>query len=86
MTDSYTQRRITAINYQSQAIVRHNRHGGTGQLTLYFFITPSRDGSSIDYINQYYNGIDVHHSSGIYNKVFLVYANAIGLVKKAPFF
>lgn len=28
MTDSYTQRRITAINYESQAIVRHNRHGG----------------------------------------------------------
>lgn len=35
-----------------------------------YFINPSHDGSSIDHINQYYNGIDVHHSSGIFNKAF----------------
>ncbi|NOH72281.1 peptidase M4 family protein [Vibrio pectenicida] len=35
-----------------------------------YFIQPSKDGTSIDHINQYYNGIDVHHSSGIFNKAF----------------
>ena len=31
-----------------------------------YFIQPSQDGVSIDHVNQYYNGIDVHHSSGIF--------------------
>ncbi|WP_076585058.1 M4 family metallopeptidase [Vibrio ostreicida] len=35
-----------------------------------YFTQPSKDGLSIDHINQYYNGIDVHHSSGIFNKAF----------------
>lgn len=35
-----------------------------------YFINPSQDGMSISHINQYYNGIDVHHSSGIFNKAF----------------
>ena len=35
-----------------------------------YFINPSQDGMSIGHINQYYNGIDVHHSSGIFNKAF----------------
>ncbi|WP_114635403.1 M4 family metallopeptidase [Vibrio splendidus] len=35
-----------------------------------YFIQPSQDGVSIDHVNQYYNGIDVHHSSGIFNKAF----------------
>ncbi|MFS1947950.1 M4 family metallopeptidase [Vibrio lentus] len=35
-----------------------------------YFIKPSQDGMSIGHINQYYNGIDVHHSSGIFNKAF----------------
>ncbi|NOH52993.1 peptidase M4 family protein [Vibrio coralliilyticus] len=35
-----------------------------------YFIQPSKDGVSIDHINQYYNGIDVHHSSGVFNKAF----------------
>jgi len=35
-----------------------------------FFINPSDDGASIGHISQYYNGIDVHNSSGIFNKAF----------------
>ncbi|MFA0409227.1 M4 family metallopeptidase [Vibrio splendidus] len=35
-----------------------------------YFIQPSQDGISIDHVNQYYSGIDVHHSSGVFNKAF----------------
>ncbi len=49
-----------------------------------YFINPSHDGSSIDHINQYYNGIDVHHSSGIFNKAFYHLATFNGWdIKKA---
>ncbi|MBN3495820.1 M4 family metallopeptidase [Vibrio neptunius] len=41
-----------------------------------YFTQPSKDGRSIDHINQYYNGIDVHHSSGIFNKAFYHLANS----------
>ncbi|HDZ9126445.1 M4 family metallopeptidase [Vibrio cholerae] len=49
-----------------------------------YFINPSHDGSSIEHINQYYNGIDVHHSSGIFNKAFYHLATSAGWdIKKA---
>ncbi|WP_447834724.1 M4 family metallopeptidase [Aeromonas veronii] len=35
-----------------------------------YFIQPSRDGASIDHVSRYYNGMDVHHSSGVFNKAF----------------
>merc|ERR1712048_1483538 len=37
---------------------------------LRFFNPPSKDGRSIDHTNSYYNGIDVHYSSGIFNFAF----------------
>lgn len=48
-----------------------------------YFINPSQDGMSIGHINQYYNGIDVHHSSGIFNKAFyhLATSNSWGIKK-----
>jgi Zn-dependent metalloprotease len=36
--------------------------------------TPSKDGGSIDNASQYYNGLDVHYSSGVYNKAFCTLA------------
>ncbi|CAM3736811.1 M4 family metallopeptidase [Vibrio aquimaris] len=49
-----------------------------------YFIQPSKDGSSIDHVNQYYNGIDVHNSSGIFNKAFYHLATSSGWdIKKA---
>ncbi|MCZ8499830.1 M4 family metallopeptidase [Vibrio lentus] len=36
-------------------------------IPMRYFIKPSQDGMSIGHINQYYNGIDVHHSSGIFS-------------------
>ncbi|OOE39190.1 hemagglutinin [Salinivibrio kushneri] len=35
-----------------------------------YFINPSKDGRSIGHVDRYYQGIDVHLSSGIYNKAF----------------
>jgi pseudolysin/vibriolysin len=45
---------------------------------------PSQDGGSIDNASQYYSGLDVHYSSGVYNKSFCVLAKTSGWdVKKA---
>jgi len=45
---------------------------------LRYFEEPSRDGRSISHVDQYYSGIDVHYSSGIYNKAFYLLANTEG--------
>ncbi|WP_428774219.1 M4 family metallopeptidase, partial [Vibrio sp.] len=45
---------------------------------LRYFDTPSRDGNSIDDASQYYEGINVHHSSGVYNRAFYLLANKQG--------
>jgi Zn-dependent metalloprotease len=41
---------------------------------LRWMCTPSKDGGSIDNASQYYNGLDVHYSSGVYNKAFCTLA------------
>lgn len=50
-----------------------------------FFINPGDDGASIGHISQYYNGIDVHHSSGIFNKAFYHLATSEGWDIKQAF-
>ena len=51
---------------------------------LRFMCTPSSDGGSIDNASQYRNGLDVHYSSGVYNKAFCTLAKTGGWdVKKA---
>ncbi|CZF82777.1 Virulence metalloprotease precursor [Grimontia celer] len=42
---------------------------------LRYFETPSDDGRSIDHANQYYAGMDVHYSSGVFNRAFYLLAN-----------
>lgn len=42
---------------------------------LRFMDEPSRDGSSIDRADQYQPGMDVHNSSGVYNRLFYLLAN-----------
>jgi pseudolysin/vibriolysin len=39
---------------------------------------PTQDGSSIDNAADYYDGLDVHYSSGVYNKAFCVLAKTSG--------
>lgn len=45
---------------------------------LRYMANPTQDGASIDHVNNYTNSIDVHHSSGIFNKAFYLLANTAG--------
>lgn len=49
-----------------------------GGSSLRYFEDPTRDGRSISHTEQYTNGIDVHYSSGIYNRAFFLLANTEG--------
>ena len=51
---------------------------------LRYMEDPTRDGSSIKHAANYYNGMNVHYSSGVYNHAFYLLANTPGWnVKKA---
>jgi vibriolysin len=45
---------------------------------LRYLYDPPLDGVSIDHISQYYEGLDVHYSSGIFNKAFYLIATSPG--------
>lgn len=45
---------------------------------LRYMYDPPLDGISIDHVDDYYEGLDVHYSSGIYNKVFYLVATSPG--------
>ena len=45
---------------------------------LRYMCTPSNDGGSIDHASQYTSGMDVHYSSGVYNKAFCTLAKTAG--------
>ena len=45
---------------------------------LRYMCNPSQDGASINNASQYTNGMDVHYSSGVYNKAFCTLAKTSG--------
>ncbi|KTD54982.1 zinc metalloproteinase precursor [Legionella sainthelensi] len=47
----------------------------SGYDALRYMDKPSRDGESIDTADEYYSGLDVHYSSGVYNHLFYILAN-----------
>lgn len=47
----------------------------SGYDALRYMDLPSRDGESIDTADEYYGGLDVHYSSGVYNHLFYIMAN-----------
>lgn len=47
----------------------------SGYEALRYMDKPSRDGSSIDVADDYYGGLDVHYSSGVFNHLFYILAN-----------
>lgn len=47
----------------------------SGYDALRYMDKPSRDGQSIDSADEYYGGLDVHHSSGVYNHLFYILAH-----------
>lgn len=46
-----------------------------GDGALRYMEDPTRDGFSIAHADNYYNGIDVHNSSGVFNRAFFLLAN-----------
>jgi len=49
-----------------------------GPGALRYMDNPPLDGISIDHVDDYYEGMDVHHSSGVYNKAFYNLATTAG--------
>ncbi len=49
-----------------------------GQGALRYMDSPSRDGRSIEHASKYRSGLDVHLSSGVYNKAFYLLAKKTG--------
>jgi len=56
---------------------------GTGALR--YMDNPTADESSIDNASDYYDGLDVHYSSGVYNKAFYKLATTSGWNTKTAF-
>ncbi|ABC29284.1 Zinc metalloprotease (elastase) [Hahella chejuensis KCTC 2396] len=52
---------------------------------LRYMDNPPRDGSSIGHASDYYDGLDVHYSSGVYNKAFYLLATTSGWDTKKAF-
>jgi Zn-dependent metalloprotease len=52
---------------------------------LRYMCNPPQDGKSIGNVANYYNGLDVHYSSGIYNKAFCELAKTSGWTTESAF-
>ncbi|MCL9783741.1 M4 family metallopeptidase [Vibrio sp. S4M6] len=52
---------------------------------LRYMDVPSRDGQSIDNVSEYYDGLNVHYSSGVFNKAFYHLATTQGWDTKKAF-
>ncbi|MCW0465974.1 M4 family metallopeptidase [Xanthomonas sacchari] len=52
---------------------------------LRYMATPTQDGSSIDNAANYRSGLDVHYSSGVYNKAFYTLATTSGWNTRSAF-
>ncbi|KTD14427.1 zinc metalloprotease ProA [Legionella israelensis] len=50
----------------------------SGWEALRYMDQPSKDGMSIDRADQYYGGLDVHYSSGVYNHLYYLLAHQPG--------
>jgi len=52
---------------------------------LRYLCNPPQDGVSIDHVSEYYEGMDVHYSSGIFNKAFCLIAQSSGWTTRMAF-
>jgi vibriolysin len=52
---------------------------------LRYLYDPPLDGMSIDHVDDYYSGLDVHYSCGIFNKAFYLIATAPGFTTHMAF-
>jgi Zn-dependent metalloprotease len=52
---------------------------------LRYLYDPPLDGRSIDHVDDYYDGLDVHYSSGVFNKAFYLIATSDGWTTQMAF-
>lgn len=57
----------------------------SGYEALRFMDKPSKDGRSVDTASDYYDGLDVHYSSGVYNHLFYLMATSKGWTARKAF-
>ncbi|WDE05336.1 M4 family metallopeptidase [Thalassomonas viridans] len=56
-----------------------------GSGALRYMNNPTQDGNSIDHASNFYSGLNVHYSSGVYNKAFHLLATTAGWDTKKAF-
>lgn len=56
-----------------------------GNGSLRYMCNPTQDGASIDHADDYYDGLDVHYSSGVYNKAYCELSQTSGWDPKLAF-
>lgn len=64
-----------SLNKNSWQIGPEIMKEGSGYDALRYMDKPSRDGHSIDTATDYYGGLDVHYSSGVFNRLFYILAS-----------
>ena len=64
-----------SVGKSSWAIGSEVMKEDSGYVALRFMDEPSRDGRSIDSADQYLEGMDVHYTSGVYNRLFYLLAH-----------
>ena len=79
MNESFSDMAAQAAEYysvgkSSWAIGAEIMKKGSPIEAIRFMDKPSRDGASIDTANAYFEGLDVHYSSGVYNRLFYLLA------------
>jgi vibriolysin len=52
---------------------------------LRYFATPSKDGSSIDNASDYYDGLNVHYSNGVFNRAYYLLSTKNGWNPRSGF-
>jgi pseudolysin len=57
----------------------------SGYEALRFMDQPSKDGRSVDTAGDYYDGLDVHYSSGVYNHLFYLMSTTEGWTARKAF-
>ena len=69
---------VYSVGYASWQIGAEIMKEHSGYEALRFTDNPSRDGMSINSADEYYGGLDVHYSSGVYNHLYYILANKEG--------
>ncbi len=83
MNESFSDMAAQAVEFYAKGISSWSIGGDvmkdeSGRKVLRYMDIPSRDGRSIDTADKYQEGMDVHYSSGVYNRLFYLLANQSG--------